>query len=1444
MAVTGVTGAMAQGTSVVSAAAEDPYEIEKLQGEVDTEKNNYMTDSQYKKLFGVDLNTKEIDEFDPDNTEHPLEGYEPSILNELFLGYMNRTNNYDGYFAVMENATADTDFDMNTMWNTNYGGANKYYGEDSNEDMYTHAINTIALTPGNLTDENARTRQQILIENRIFLDEDGAFYEDNTRQMLSTYTLAEDGSSWQRKECKNVYLSDAHWAWYIDAPEQQSYTAMAVGDYDCDNFNEVAVYVPANSDKDEYAMIEIYQPALSGNVYTLNKEYSFSLKDLGSRFGVEYDKYFPYASLNTTKMAGRDDLVVSVTMPYWSEDGFTGNDAVAIYSFQNGSKELEFSSEPSYEGYRYKMTATANADLDGDGTDELVMGGFKNTGYDGDSRGSISDSEYLVNVIFYDNDRYMTAWTEPQITVGIDLNHDREMDAPVAIAAGKYRNSAVRDTVFLEGTYLDFAMGNGDTRRAQFEGGMFTQNISENMSGLSNATINVGASGTFVSSEPANEQVVFYTVHGSGDVDVDIIWGHDGEGTAVATSIVNDNYIDDTEEDDGTIVTMCPVNVDQDTSAIKFVGKTVGWSNPVVYGILMSMPYWKELDYGTVWNDRGQTDFGITRTTEDGTVLTAGVDLGLTINISGEATVFGNGVGGGVDIGSMSGYAHEKSTTDSLAKNITWSIGAGDDAVALMVMPMVTYEYEVIMPEHEATKEEQAAGKTGTIAELTAIVTSTNTYEPVITDLPVDTYNDVIEEFNAMAEAAGNSGDKLPLIDMNEVYAGAKTGDPSSYKAKPEDISSLSGTEDEDYYYAGEVHAQTGKPKSVETLTIESTSTKSESNGFTVGLKGSVMVKAIGGIDFMSIVNVTGSVGVTVDSQISAGATWVTTDSTGITYSGAFANLPSEAEGYGYEYSAGLVKWNASLNGFDENIEVKGTDELLPDKTVVIGPVVSMTGAAIPPALPQDLHVLGVTSTEAVLQWTNPEGDRAPDYYKVYYSKDGNNYYALDGTIDGKETSFMVTGLNSNSEYYFRLESYDSDTSMKSVKSAPVNTVTKAGGEPVIKTHPKDCYAKIGEKPLFNIVAEPYTAGNTISYQWQQLAVEDYGISWNDINVASDDTIGRTAEFNVAYAYPDGVVNAQNVDDLNGNVYRCIVAEHQTDKLDYVETVSNSATLYAGNAVMATPLQLKIEAASGTQTSDSQLLVGSGDDVKVAAVLTDQANKPIADSNVYFALMDKSQNGKCISYLAGKTDADGKAEITFEDIKAGAYEITAIVKKQGDKYRETVSNSIQITANESYSIIYELNGGINHNLNPIRYALGTKIIILHDASREGYEFTGWYLDKELEHRIENKWLDVSEMTGPITLYAGWEKIEDQVPVTPDDPENKDPQEPGGPEKDDEPEQPIVDPESDKDGEGNQNSSANTQTGDDTNIMINVIVMIIALTVCLAAIVTRRKSSVK
>src|SRR5690554_3394964 len=70
----------------------------------------------------------------------------------------------------------------------------------------------------------------------------------------------------------------------------------------------------------------------------------------------------------------------------------------------------------------------------------------------------------------------------------------------------------------------------------------------------------------------------------------------------------------------------------------------------------------------------------------------------------------------------------------------------------------------------------------------------------------------------------------------------------------------------------------------------------------------------------------------------------------------------------------------------------------------------------------------------------------------------------------------------------------------------------------------------------------------------------------------------------------------------------------------------------------------------------------------------------------------------------------------------------------------------------TYSINYELDGGLNHLSNPSSYTIETNTIILSAPTKERYTFEGWYSDSNFTNYV-------SEITigsiGNLTLYAKW-----------------------------------------------------------------------------------------
>lgn len=85
-------------------------------------------------------------------------------------------------------------------------------------------------------------------------------------------------------------------------------------------------------------------------------------------------------------------------------------------------------------------------------------------------------------------------------------------------------------------------------------------------------------------------------------------------------------------------------------------------------------------------------------------------------------------------------------------------------------------------------------------------------------------------------------------------------------------------------------------------------------------------------------------------------------------------------------------------------------------------------------------------------------------------------------------------------------------------------------------------------------------------------------------------------------------------------------------------------------------------------------------------------------------------------------------------------------------YKEELT-SLALMSNWSlntYTISYELNGGTNHQDNPVSYTVETNTITLKNPSKTGYSFTGWYKGTEKVTTINKG------SVGNISLEAQWQ----------------------------------------------------------------------------------------
>lgn len=72
--------------------------------------------------------------------------------------------------------------------------------------------------------------------------------------------------------------------------------------------------------------------------------------------------------------------------------------------------------------------------------------------------------------------------------------------------------------------------------------------------------------------------------------------------------------------------------------------------------------------------------------------------------------------------------------------------------------------------------------------------------------------------------------------------------------------------------------------------------------------------------------------------------------------------------------------------------------------------------------------------------------------------------------------------------------------------------------------------------------------------------------------------------------------------------------------------------------------------------------------------------------------------------------------------------------------------------NPGFTITFDSKGGTD--VAPQNQMYGELLELPEEPTREGYEFSGWYLDSACDDLWENE-TDIIE--GDITLYAGWEE---------------------------------------------------------------------------------------
>lgn len=1163
---------------------------ESIKKTISSEENgraDYMSKEQYSQLGFNSLPDPEL--FDENDTTNPLEGYKPSILSELYMGQGNYSKGDACEAYIVENVKDYENLSMKKLKDNKLSYTDRYYNDKAHGGKWQYQTSTTrSIKLGDLSGEDYV--KDSIVQCSLFLDgNDGK--NSKLGLLVYDYNKEKSGDDKLEKKFERIETLDdkSKFVQDIEVQESSGYMGITVGDFDGDNYEDIAVYFSYRNNP----KIGIFTQSKNENKPLFEWKYSVDLKSISSDFNCCKDTNRPLVSLSTTDISGSDDLVISVTMPYSNDHDFCKDGYTAIYKWEKNQPVRKYLDKGEGSGGRMKFTSSATMDLDGDGNKELVIAANKNYGYkNGDSRGDMSEGENLVNVVLWENNQYCNAWSEPKIIEALTwVKKHKDRKEPVAITGTRFQQNSEKATLFVEGVFYDFIPSkDGETANERIKNGKFNTNSKfDGNTGDKEAFFHIAESASFVESNRLAEQTLVVMGDGSGDsIYLDIYWCYLDQGS-IKINCTNNDYFDHVDEDDyGTFFTLCPIDIDNDTTYMKYTGKTVGWSNPAVHSVMLSAPYWSELDYGSTMTSRGSTSYSISTSSTNSITGNWNFGLGFSFLFSTEvkagAGIFQQqsfGYGFNIDIGAQ--YAGSYQTSNTRSETLTFTSGGGEDYVALLVVPIAVYHYDQWIPTHKATEEEvkdykllygeEGCPKVGDIIEGTFKNMDVNIQlNPANSCIPVSTYNSVIEEFN---RTENDEHYKLKTVDVDSLYAGRNPGDPSTYASEANQISSLN-VEDKESYMVSNNSAVIGiNGNSTTSIAMGKGSSSSLSNGFSLSLKTTSTL----GIESKEgcLVYLVASIKISATSTFGGGCTWANANSENITYTTTFAPLPESArtsttssgtKSSAYEFTAREVKWNPKELG-SSNIQTVDGEELTND-TCVIGCLVQGADSA-PPKLPRDLHVSSTTSNSETLRWNNTTNyNRKPESYKLYYSTSSNgNFVALknngkDVIISGDSEIYTVNGLKENTTYYFRLQAYSTKDASGSPSvlgpyaSGKTKNSKDSQNEPIIIKYPVDLYKNIGEKPIFTIEAKPSNPENTISYKWQKLVVGNYIADWKDI----DQEFGKSSSFNAAYFADNGVINEANAKSLDETVYRCIVTEYSNTDHNYYTNISRAAVLY------------------------------------------------------------------------------------------------------------------------------------------------------------------------------------------------------------------------------------------------------------------------------------------
>lgn len=888
-------------------------------------------------------------------------------------------------------------------------------------------------------------------------------YDYQTKKVV---TWVQDAREHNRKTAVKVlgtaeWISNAQGDNGLGQYKAKNYFSITAGDYDGDGSETYVVYVPG--DGDGYGLSEIQLTSSFGLDYKDSKYIGF--RDCLHRGYLQNGTLLAHDNKMMHKLSaalatgdfngdGIDDLAVLsyINRP---ESGKRGLDSqlyapfLATISGARGSgtilkKSGEFTYIRKFEKlekdktYYHSMVAPgiAAGDIDGDGFDDLVVTGVKNTirtranSENADAPYSIDNNQFSVALFrhastpadFSLENIATTKWHQS----GFYPNQD-DVWQQTAVETVAIDGKVAADYIFIQGGLYQLSPADGKITEKLIPDYFTKKDSAAGGSVIGVAYIQSVAAGNFDDNEAGREQVVFViglrqsTATTSSDYyfRLGMIGGNEFEDTGDSYGPVKNFYANDIDVDQYFVAkkgdklkqtlnaVVVTIDRDQDGMMGRYKGTEYRYSDPAVLAALQAAPWFGELGS---WEDyQGRTSYGFSQTYSFSSVTSESQSSGVGIAIDAQAAV-------GPKVSFQESYTSgwTKSFKKSLEESYSSTFTAGAfDTVVLYRTPIVMYLYDLMV---NGEWKENAVGLAFP-------------QQPSYVQWSLHDYNAFVDYYNAYAADLNRANpDKLQIQPLNKLEDGylGNEGNPWGYRSSwtGTDAVSLSKT----HYSLGHAGGQTTSSYSYqgsETRGFEN------SNGQQMSLTVQVGGSGAGNEAWF---------GVAMQFATSTGYGEYTTVAKGTETSGTVFDINKyrlsseggipQATSDSYKFNWTFGKWLFNPGGASNK------------ETPILG--YALTGIKAPVPQPGNLTASlnpDDAAGSVILTWEKPnEKNRLKaDGYNVYQKK-GKAAFELVNPVplSSNTLTYTVKGLESNVDYAYMVKA----VSHGSPESIPSNTAS------------------------------------------------------------------------------------------------------------------------------------------------------------------------------------------------------------------------------------------------------------------------------------------------------------------------------------------------------------------------------------------------------------------